>query len=77
MLCFYTGNCDLIGEVCVDNDVDSIESGNSTASGVVTMKSLCFSNHTEGKLFWIANTEKIFYIFNQVTYGKHMSWHVF
>jgi hypothetical protein len=39
-LYFYTGNCELIGEKEASNDNDKNEN--------INMKSLCFSNATEG-----------------------------
>ena len=68
----FTGNLEFIGNKNPNDEKNQAEELNEN----VNMKSLCFSNHTEGKLFWIANTERIFYIFNQVTYGKHIR-HVF
>ena len=49
-LCFYTGNCELIGEASVSGGLNdsSSDSSSSRSESNVTMKSLCFSNHTEG-----------------------------
>lgn len=55
-LCFYTGNCELIGEastVATGDGADSVAAFSTSSASIVTMKSLCFSNHTEGKWFLI------------------------
>ena len=52
-LCFYTGNCEFIGEAWIgrendDEDQDGLKELERINETIVTMKSLCFSNHTEG-----------------------------
>jgi hypothetical protein len=49
-LYFYTGNCDLIGEKDLASDLEATDKQTSTNSNNnnIFMKSLCFSNATEG-----------------------------